>query len=206
MTTNWIRVAAIVCAIGVHTATVLAQAVPPPRIEVPPVPASLQVPPGHDVYLRAYAVGTQNYVCLPTASGAAWRFLGPQATLYQVFKGEARQQIATHFLSADASEAHVARPTWQHSLDSSRVWGRLVAASADPAFVEAGAINWLLLDAAVAEPGHEGGYALADTTFIQRVNTAGGIAPSTGCSDAAHVGALALVPYTTDYFFYRAQK
>jgi hypothetical protein len=48
------------------------------------------------------------------------------------------------------------------------------------------------------------GNALASTTFIQRVNTAGGLAPSSGCSDPARIGTQALVPYTTDYFFYRA--
>jgi hypothetical protein len=35
------------------------------------------------------------------------------------------------------------------------------------------------------------------------VNTAGGIAPAAGCSAAADVGKKALVPYTTDYIFYR---
>ena len=38
------------------------------------------------------------------------------------------------------------------------------------------------------------------TTFIQRVNTTGGKAPST---DGAFVGQVARVPYTADYFFYR---
>ncbi|MBM3768961.1 MAG: DUF3455 domain-containing protein [Acidobacteria bacterium] len=42
---------------------------------------------------------------------------------------------------------------------------------------------------------------LSKTTFIQRVNTAGGVAPTTACTDA---GAIAFVPYTTDYIFYRA--
>jgi hypothetical protein len=42
------------------------------------------------------------------------------------------------------------------------------------------------------------------TTFIQRVNTAGGVAPVTGCRAAKDVGKRALVPYTTDYVFYTA--
>jgi hypothetical protein len=40
------------------------------------------------------------------------------------------------------------------------------------------------------------------TTFIQRVNTVGGLAPSTGCANAADVGKKAFVPYTADYFFF----
>jgi hypothetical protein len=43
---------------------------------------------------------------------------------------------------------------------------------------------------------------LTRTTQIHRVNTAGGVAPSTGCSESENVGAKAFVPYTADYFFY----
>jgi len=39
--------------------------------------------------------------------------------------------------------------------------------------------------------------------YIQRVYTSGGIAP-TGCAQATDVGTRALVPYTADYFFYKA--
>ena len=44
------------------------------------LPANL-VPEGATPYLRTHAVGTQNYVCVATGSGLAWRFAGPQATL-----------------------------------------------------------------------------------------------------------------------------
>jgi hypothetical protein len=47
---------------------------------------------------------------------------------------------------------------------------------------------------------------LTDTTFIHRVNTEGGLAPATGCSTTAQIGAIALVPYSTDYFFYREER
>jgi hypothetical protein len=43
---------------------------------------------------------------------------------------------------------------------------------------------------------------MLDTTFIHRVNTSGGVAPSAGCSRTADVGARALVPYIADYIFY----
>jgi hypothetical protein len=78
-----------------------------------------------------------------------------------------------------------------------------VSSSSDPNYVEAGAIPWLLLEAAGTDGGTVRG-KLARTTFIQRLNTSGGVAPSTGCSDASQIGTVALVPYTTDYFFYRA--
>ena len=54
-----------------------------PALEVPPVPANLQVPAGHTLFLGTSATGTQNYVCQTAAKHTvAWRFLGPQATLF----------------------------------------------------------------------------------------------------------------------------
>jgi len=58
---------------------------------------------------------------------------------------------------------------------------------------------WVRLSA-VAE-STEGPGIFAGTTFIQRVNTVGGKAPS---ADGPFVGQVARVPYTADYFFYRA--
>jgi hypothetical protein len=40
---------------------------------------------------------------------------------------------------------------------------------------------------------------LTKATFIQRVNTAGGLAPSTGCGSLADVGKQAFRPYRADY-------
>ena len=201
MTTAATLAAAIALGLSVTTATAQPSSFGP---DVPSVPPALEVPAGHDAYLTLYAIGTQNYVCVSTTSGLGWRFIGPQATLFLSFRGVPRQQVSTHFLSADPSAT--ARPTWQHSFDSSRVWGRVVASSTDPAYVEAGAIPWLLVEAAGTAVGPMGGNTLTRTTFIQRVNTSGGVAPAGGCSDAAHVGAQALVPYTTDYVFYRASR
>ena len=177
----------------------------PPRLDVPPVPLNLEPPEGHEVYLAGYAVGTQNYICMPaqTASGVAWRFLGPQATLFRTVSGDERQQLATHYLSVNPAE-NLARPTWQHSIDSSRFWGKVKAASNDQNFVEPGAIDWLLVERAGDEPGPIGAGILAQATYIHRLNTSGGIAPAVGCTEAGQIGTLALVPYSTDYFFYRA--
>jgi uncharacterized protein DUF3455 len=74
--------------------------------------------------------------------------------------------------------------------------------STDPAFVAPGAIPWLLLQTAGLQEGPTGGDTLTRTTFVQRLNTAGGVAPSTGCSSPADVGAKAFVPYTADYYFF----
>jgi len=171
------------------------------RIDVPELPAILEVPAGNQVYLEGRAEGTQNYICLATPTGVAWKFLGPQATL---FLPRIPQQITTHFLSVNPAEG-IARPTWQHSLDSSAVWGRVLQTSNDANYVAPGSIPWLLVEAAGTAEGPLGGSQLSKTTFIQRVNTAGGVAPAVGCTSAANVGAVVLVPYATDYFFYRAK-
>jgi hypothetical protein len=55
----------------------------------------------------------------------------------------------------------------------------------------------LLLGAASAE-GHG---IFQDVTYIQRLNTVGGKAPD---EPGDCPGQMALVPYTADYFFYRA--
>lgn len=87
-------------------------------------------------------------------------------------------------------------------VSSSRVWARAIESSTDPTFVENGAIPWLLLTASGTEPGPAGGAFFTQTAFIQRVNTRGGAAPSTGCTQRGDIGALVLVPYEADYFFY----
>jgi hypothetical protein len=46
---------------------------------------------------------------------------------------------------------------------------------------------------------------MTNVTSIQRLNTSGGVAPASGC-DADHLGAVANVPYTADYFFYKANE
>jgi len=75
--------------------------------------------------------------------------------------------------------------------------------TSDPQFVKAGAIPWVLLQFAGSQDGPTGGGRLTPTTFVQRVNTDGGSAPSSGCSQAGEVGKKAFVPYTADYFFYK---
>jgi hypothetical protein len=42
---------------------------------------------------------------------------------------------------------------------------------------------------------------MQNVSYIQRLDTAGGLAPTTGCT-ADHVGEIAEVPYTATYYFY----
>ena len=173
-------------------------------IEVPEVPFNLTIPEGNVPFLQTRAYGTQNYVCTPAASGGvAWKLFGPQATLYPT---SAPIQVATHFLSANPEEDNLPRPTWQDSHDGSIVWGRAIQSSLDSNYVAPGAVAWLKLEKAGTFDGVIGQGLLSDTTFIQRVNTQGGVAPATGCTTAAQLGSTVLVPYSTDYFFYRKEQ
>ncbi|HXT31334.1 MAG TPA: DUF3455 domain-containing protein, partial [Vicinamibacterales bacterium] len=95
------------------------------------------------------------------------------------------------------------RPTWQHSRDTSAVWAAAVETSSDSAYVAPGAIPWLKLRVMGAQAGPADGDKLASASYIQRVNTAGGAAPATGCASSTDIGRRALVPYAADYVFYR---
>ena len=128
------------------------------RLDVPEIPANLIVEDGHVPYLQTRAYGTQNYVCLPAATGVAWKLFGPQATLYP---GNVPFQIATHFLSPNPDEQGLPRATWQHSHDGSAVWARAIQSSTDPNYVRAGAIPWLLLETVGTADGTIGGSPLA---------------------------------------------
>ncbi len=170
------------------------------RVNPPPVPGSIEVPAGSRAFLEGHAVGTQNYVCVPSGNAFAWILYTPVATL---FDDDARQVI-THFFSTTPKDAGF-RPAWQHSRDTSTVWAQLFAPpSSDPLFVAQGAIPWLVLEVVDAKEGPTGGRALNRTAYIHRVNTSGGIAPAIGCGAATDIGKKAIVPYTADYFFYVA--
>jgi hypothetical protein len=187
-------VGATVLAVGFTVA--LPQPAHADHVAPPHVPSNIEVPAGNTAFLQGHAVGTQNYICLPSG----WTFFGPQATLFD----DLGEQVTTHFLSPNPDENGTARATWQHSQDTSTVWAVAIASYSNPGFVARGDIPLLLLQVVGAQDGPTGGQTLTQTTFIQRLNTSGGVAPSTGCATQADVGKRAFVPYTADYFFYRA--
>jgi len=154
------------------------------KITPPSVPAKIAVPAGNVPYLVGYARGTQNYTCQVSSSGYSWTLVTPEATLVD---GRGKP-IMTHY----------AGPTWQ-ATDGSKV----VGARVDGETVSPSAIPWLLLRAASTTQGTDGGDRLTHTTYIQRVNTTGGLAPTSGCDQAA-LGTARNVQYTADYYFFKA--
>ena len=164
------------------------------------VPENLMVEAGHAPFLVGHAVGTQNYVCLPSGDGVAFKLFTPQATVFDADGME----IGTHYFGPNPSESDTIRAAWQDSDDTSTIWGKLMRKSGDPEFVDPDAIAWLLVEVVGEAEGPSGGTALTGATFIQRVNTGGGKAPASGCASMEDVGASAFVPYTADYIFHRA--
>jgi len=183
----------------------------PLAITPPPLPAGLApVPAGNKLFLGTHAVGTQNYVCKPSGAGVAYVLFTPQATLF----GEDGGQVITHYNSPNPFEPNTdpkvvapegtIRATWQYR-DTSKVWAKVHPSGPDGSgavTVDRTAIAWLLLDGVGSQNGPTGGDKLTGTTFVQRLNTTGGLAPKTGCSSLTDVGNTAFVPYTADYFFY----
>jgi hypothetical protein len=138
--------------------------------------AKLRVGAGNKVVAHAYATGVQVY----RWTGTAWQFVAPEAVLYQ---GEGEHGVfATHY----------AGPTWESNSGSTVVGAFTQRCTPDP-----DAIPWLLLKATASEgPGIFDG-----VTYIQRVNTVGGLAPT---DPGDFVGEEAEVPYAAEYYFYRA--
>jgi FtsP/CotA-like multicopper oxidase with cupredoxin domain len=137
---------------------------------------ALVAPAGSRLALHAFGIGVQIYHW----NGTSWGAPTPAATIYADAGGHG--QVATHF----------AGPTWQSNSGST-----VVGTVANRCTPDAASIPWLSLTAVPSGNG-----IFADVTFIQRLNTVGGIAPATA---GTVVGQEARIPYTADYLFYVVQ-
>jgi uncharacterized protein DUF3455 len=152
----------------------------------PTVPPDIEVPDGNKLYLVGHAIGAQIYTCNLTAGGGyRWSFAGPRADVY----GQNGKLITTHY----------AGPRWQ-ATDGSIALG----SNAKPVTVDPTAIPWLRLNASGSAGPN--GDRLASTTFIQRLNTTGGLIPPAEDCNADTIGSLKEVPYTADYTFWKAVR
>ena len=137
----------------------------------------LQVPPGNKVAFHVYALGVQIY----RWNGTTWVFVAPLAMLFADANYSGKVGI------------HYAGPTWESNSGS-----KVVATRLEPCSPEPTAIPWLKLQTVSTEgPG-----IFSSVTYIQRVNTTGGLAPT---APGSSIDAVVEVPYTAEYYFYRAQ-
>jgi hypothetical protein len=142
-----------------------------------PLCSDLQVPSGNIVAFHVYARGTQIY----RWNGTSWVFVAPSAMLFA--DANYHGQVGIHY----------AGPTWESNSGSKVVAARLVGCSPDPT-----AIPWLKLQTVSTNgPG-----IFSPVTYIQRVNTTGGLAPT---APGLSIDEAVEVPYTAEYYFYRAE-
>jgi hypothetical protein len=200
--TRRIRLIACIGALGTAFVVAIPQVGQAQIVTPPAVPGTLQVPEGNEAFLIGHAFGSQDYVCAASGSGVGFVLTTPEAVLFD----NPAHRVINHFFSPNPVEGGTIRATWQSTRNSSAFWGTLVHAATfatDPDFVSQDAIAWLLLRRAGVLEGSGNGDNLAVATFVQRVNTVGGLAPSTGCTSPADLGKTAFVPYEADYVFYR---
>jgi hypothetical protein len=151
------------------------------KVDNATLPEPVRAPAGQKVTMTTTGVGEITYECREKKDMAGqheWAFVGPVATLY----GADRKPVGKYY----------AGPTWE-AADGSKVTGKQVAVA------PASAGN-LPLQLVKAEPAMGAG-AMAGVTYIQRLNTRGGVAPMTAC-DAMGKGRRQVVAYEADYVFY----
>ena len=144
------------------------------------VPTTIEVPDGHHVVASYRAIGYQVHEC----RDGAWAFRAPAAILL----ADDDSLVAVHYGGIDVGKT--AGPYWQSSLDGSLVRAGNAVSAPSP-----DAIPLLRLEA--LEHGGEG--IFSDVSYIQRLDTTGGVGPTGTCRNKK---ARAYVPYTATYVFW----
>lgn len=199
--TRRIRLIACMSALGTAFIIALPHVAHAQHVTPPSVPGTLKPLDGNEAFLIAHAFGSQDYVCAASGSGVAFVLTTPEAVLFN----NPAHRVINHFFSVNPNEGGTIRATWQSTWNSSGFWGKVDATATfatDPDFVAPDAIAWVLLSRAGVLEGSGNGDNLAVTSFVQRVNTVGGLAPSVGCNSLDDLGTKAFVPYEADYVFF----
>jgi hypothetical protein len=146
------------------------------------LPEPVRVPAGNRQTMETLGVGEITYECRAKAGAPGqfeWAFVAPVATLEDMQK----KPVGKYY----------GGPTWE-AADGSKVTGKQVAvAPATPGNIP--------LQLVKAEPAMGSG-AMTGVTYIQRLETKGGVAPTAMCG-AANAGAKQQVKYEAKYVFYK---
>ncbi len=157
---------------------------PPGAPPAPPEAPSLgwfskiKVPDGQQPALKLAARGVQVFRCEQRNGQWGWWFRLPEAEL----SNDLGQVVARH--GADFSFEHG---------DGSRLLGKVMAVDGAPTDTN---LRWMLLSTRSFGNG-----TFSGITYVQRVNTSGGVPPA-GC-DARQANQLLRVDFTADFVFYR---
>ncbi|CAN5469825.1 DUF3455 domain-containing protein [soil metagenome] len=145
------------------------------------LPEPVRVPAGQTMKMSTVGTGELTYECRDKKDMAGqyeWVLLGPVANLY----GPDKAMVGKYY----------AGPTWE-STDGSKVTGKQVA-------VAPGGAGNIPLQLVKADPAMGMG-KMQGVSYIQRLNTKGGVAPASTC-DMASKGMKQQVAYQADYVFY----
>ncbi|MDP3310539.1 MAG: DUF3455 domain-containing protein [Polaromonas sp.] len=145
------------------------------------LPQAVMVPSGHTVALETRATGILNYECKPTATGPyGWVLVSPQANLLD--------RTGKDVVAYSGPPA-----TFKH-IDGSSVIGTQISVASNGEYT-------LPLQLSRAQPSMGTG-ALQGVTFVQRINTKGGVEKTRSCA-ALNNGEKLTLPYQADYIFWR---
>ena len=147
------------------------------------LPAVVQVPMGHKVAMETVGVGILSYQCSAKKDMAGqheWVVVGPDAIL----NDRSGKQVGKYFGPP---------ATWE-SLDGSRLTATQIAVTPNGS----GNIPTQLVKTNPAM----GTGSMTGVSYIQRVNTIGGVAPMSACG-MANMGNKEMVKYQADYIFYK---
>lgn len=149
------------------------------------VPDAIKVPDGHAISLETVGVGDITYECRDKANAPGqteWFFVGPKAVL----NDRSGKPVGNYFGPP---------ATWQ-AKDGSTVTGTQLAVA--PA--AKGDLPYQLVKANPAQ----GSGTMQGISYIQRLATRGGVAPSMDCT-VQNKGAQQVVKYQADYVFWTAK-
>lgn len=146
------------------------------------VPETVRPPAEHKMMMKTVGIGEITYECRVKAGAAGsfeWAFVAPVAKLMD----GGNKEVGKYY----------GGPTWE-AMDGSKVMGKQVA-------VAPAAAGNIPLQLVKAEPASGSG-AMSGVTYIQRLNTKGGVAPAETCN-ASMTGAKRQVAYQADYVFFK---
>ncbi|CAN5506452.1 DUF3455 domain-containing protein [soil metagenome] len=148
------------------------------------LPPTVQVPAGNKVAMETVGMGDITYECRVKASMPGqheWVFVGPDAKLMD----RSGKQVGKYYGPP---------ATWE-SMDGSKLTATQLA-------VAPGMAGSIPMQLVKGNPAMGTG-AMQGVTYIQRVATKGGVAPTSTC-DSATMGTRQVVKYQADYIFWRA--
>lgn len=183
-------------------------------------PAALNPPTGNALFLSTTGVGYQDYICLPTAANpsvTAWVFERPESGLSIRVFGNKTLEVVENLLTpvpvpaaapdrgcVEASDGTGQYcPAFRSPYDLSTVWTsvlEVVPSGSGESCPTAGSVPCLLLRTVTTNQGQVRPNLLGRTTYVQRLFTQGGVAPTTVCTS----GQVQQVPYQANYRFFAA--